>query len=475
VLARPIIITLLCIALFLYLLERFTATGKITLLYWCVPIQIVWVNSQGLFILGFVIFGVYLIERSFYLLFPNVESPAADSIASVNDRRLFFQFAAVFGLCVISTLVNPYTYRALWFPFTLFGRISPSLKNIYAFNVSENIPLMAMFNTADARTVYVVVFISILMLGLFALNHRRTRIAHLLLFAAFLSLAYSAKRNILLYFFICIPLLQYTLSTFPAYSPKALLSKCIRPGLLLILCILTIGNIAAHAGMLRKCPRDSLRSPFRYPEEAAKYLDTHPIEGNIFNGIRYGGYLIWNHYPPKKVFIDGRLIIRTPQFFARYLRALDTVDTFKALRHAYDITHVLIPTAIFPRYLKLAHYLYDDEEWRLVFTDGASALFVIDSLASTPALRLDSRKDVCAVVSHLRERWSHAPAIRTESIRYLQDLLVYLGEDPFLVRTCSMHGESENTGTGKEKKFHCSRGKVILLEKRFSNRKLRCN
>ena len=60
-------------------------------------------------------------------------------------------------------------------------------------------------------------------------------------------------------------------------------------------------------------------SPFRFPEKIADYIEEHSVPGTMFNDLRYGGYLIWRLYPQEKVFIDTRLIIRPPEFFAEYL------------------------------------------------------------------------------------------------------------------------------------------------------------
>ena len=54
---RPILITMLCMATYLFLFENARQKKQRALLWLCVPLQIIWTNSQGLYMAGLFILG----------------------------------------------------------------------------------------------------------------------------------------------------------------------------------------------------------------------------------------------------------------------------------------------------------------------------------------------------------------------------------------------------------------------------------
>lgn len=47
---------------------------------------------------------------------------------------------------------------------------------------------------------------------------------------------------------------------------------------------------------------------WKYPADAADFLQPHPVAGQMFNLYEQGGYLMWRLWPRRSVFIDGRAI-----------------------------------------------------------------------------------------------------------------------------------------------------------------------
>ncbi len=45
----------------------------------------------------------------------------------------------------------------------------------------------------------------------------------------------------------------------------------------------------------------------RFPERAAEVLGRHPELGPLYNEFAHGGYLLWRLFPPRQVFLDGRM------------------------------------------------------------------------------------------------------------------------------------------------------------------------
>ena len=76
--------------------------------------------------------------------------------------------------------------------------------------------------------------------------------------------------------------------------------------------------------------------------------------------------------------MDGRFILRSADFLARYLRVLDQPEHFNTYCRQYAITHALLPVARGQRYARLARYLYGQPDWHLLYLDGADAVFSSD-------------------------------------------------------------------------------------------------
>jgi hypothetical protein len=424
---RPVVLTLLFMATFIWCLERFTSTGRYRFLWALVPLQILWVNSQGLFALGPAIAGAYwigeIVPRGIALRWPKLLTPAQSL-----TKKQFIESSLLFAGVIAACFVNPYGWHGIAYPLRLFERIDPSLHNIYSLNISENAPLASLLS-GNPRLVAGVMVTVLAGLVSFVLNRKAARAPHMIVFAGFFGLAAMAQRNIPLFFLIAAPIIAGNLAaSLPGMVARR--TNLRRAGMMASVAAMLMflsAAAVAQTGMLARCPRKSTLSPFCHPFEAVGYLRLHPVPGNIFNSIRFGGHLLWELYPPRQVFIDGRLITRSKSFFAEYLTLLDAPHYFAPVAARFGITHVLLQTALFYRELALARELYADPAWRLVFADGSSALFVIDSLASTPRLVLDSAACAQQLRSMLDERWRNAPAIRDEAVTYLGDFMNAVG------------------------------------------------
>ena len=413
---RPVLITMLCMALYVYLFENTRDKENKKALWLCIPLQIIWTNSQGLYMIGLFMIGAYWAEA--VIDFFRKKSPRPDFIT------------VLFASAILSCLINPYGLRGVALPFTFFRRISPDASNIFSMNIAENIPL---FSLTGYEAIYrvTVIITALAALALFALNRKDLRPAHIALFLGFSYLAFSAERNVLLYIIIIIPIIGYHATRCGIIDACRAMQRTLqRPlkyalyaGALLMLLSATV----QHAWVVAIYPAHRMLSPFRFPEKITEYLKRNPIEGRMFNDIRYGGYLLWNFYPSKQVFVDGRLILRSEHFFAEYLRLCDTPELFPQVVRQFNITHAILPSAIFTLYHKLIRWLYESNQWRLEYTDGESMLFVRSDSAKKPSVDLSDQTVVDAVLDSIRVQWQNAPYVRREAMGYFSEMLGYLG------------------------------------------------
>ncbi len=420
---RPVLVTLLCMSSYIFLFERVKQGAKASWLWLCLPLQVIWTNSQGLYPIGIFIICAYWIEALF-------DAKRAARQEKAACKLLFNTHTLTLVFCSLACLLNPYGISGLLLPFRLFGRIAPVAKNLYSLNISENVPLLALTGF-EARYRAAVVATAVVSCILFFVNRRNVRPALLVLFLGFLALAYSAVRNVLLYFVIIVPVMGYSVMRLGTWGRLAALGRNAKR-LAAFLCAAAAAAIlwlpiANHAAVVAVCPPHRILSPFRFPEKITEYLKVNPVAGEMFNDIRYGGYLIWKLYPPTQVFADGRLVIRPPRFFADYLAICEQPELFFFAAEKFNVTHVIVPSAIFTQYRRLIARLCASSEWHLEYTDGSSFLIVKNSASKRPAIHLEDITAATAIADSICGQWRDAPYVRQEALGYFADMLEYLG------------------------------------------------
>jgi len=430
VLARPVVLTLLCLALFLLVLERHRRRGGARVLLWLIPVQLVWANAQGgLQLLGPAVVLSYVVGDGLGRLAPAVLHRSRASI------RHLLLLSAGLPLC---GMLTPHGLAGLSLPWTLLQRIDPVGSELFRLNVSENVPVWVFerqaavpLEVASFKWVALATFASFLLV---LLRRRPLDLSRLLLLTGLFGLALWANRNILLFAWVAGPVVVMNLCQLArgAISRRALVAlvAASAAGLLLI-------NAHRYLVIAPDEPPITELAPFRVPDRAVDRLEQLGLaRGTLFNSVRYGGYLIWRHARPS---IDGRLVLRTPAQFAEHLDLADGSASFaddRAPRAA------LLPTALPDRYLPLVLRLWHDPAWRLVFTDGTQTLFVRASCARSggaplgcgaeraecdcdhpPALDLTQQTVVRQIHDDLERRLAHTPAVVERATLHLGRLL----------------------------------------------------
>lgn len=410
VLVRPTLVTVFGIAVYLYALERYSHRGSRKYLAVLVPLQIVWTNSQGLFLLGPAIASAYALGHVLRAVARRNSSSDREALAG-KGRTLIAWTLGLTATC----LVNPWWGRGLLFPFRLLGRIEPSLRNIYALNVSENMPLL-LLRGQNSRYLVVTILCVAVLVALFVRGRTVVRFEHLFVCSAFLALAVMAHRNVALFLTVAIPVI---VAAAGAVRVPKWLHKPALAVLTVAVLVMVGGRLYTHARILAAGPLDTMVSPFRYPQGAVDYLRANPVKGHVFNSIRYGGYLTWSLYPSgQMVYIDGRLIIRTPQFFANYLEVLDEPWRFDRLAAQEDISCVVLMTSVVDRYLPLAKHLYRHGSWKVVYVDESSVVFADTTQEKGTGVDLCAQPVSDSVRAAVKGRWERSPALEQTAFRY---------------------------------------------------------
>ena len=141
--------------------------------------------------------------------------------------------------------------------------------------------------------------------------------------------------------------------------------------------------------------------PDEFSFEAAEYLKTAPIRGNILNtSLQQGDSLIWRAYPLRKTFIDGRHHLFTPATRlqleeTRLALRDDAVERWKPILDQYEISAVMIEESSSPNTYRR---LMQSPNWIPFYDDGDVVLFGrADAPAADLAYFKEQRLDAEAI------------------------------------------------------------------------------
>lgn len=416
-LVRPVIVSLLLMAAFVLLLERFRRSGQQRQLYWLPALQVVWSNCQGLAALGPALIGAYALAAWTWTATPRQRLfGLVPEVATAGARR---QHARALGFTLLASvaawLITPYSARGAALSFELLHRLVPHAGNPYGA-VAENVSPLAQDAATHAQFWHVPWFAAWLAVS-FALS-RRVLLSHALLLLGFGALALISNRNVLLVYWVApliaasqlAPRIRLAWLSWRRMShthairawPHAL-SRVVLVGLLSL-----ITAVASIESDLEK------PVPFRFPTQSAEVLAQRVGSGgirpghtaaNVFCADQQGGYLIFNGYPHLRPYIDTRLVLRTPEQFREYLRLADQPEHFDAFSERHAIAYAVLPVAYPDRYLQLIAHLYHSANWRLIYTDGAEVLFAHRSLEAD-SWSLSDPQTTARVTSRLAQRYA---------------------------------------------------------------------
>jgi len=360
---RPQIISLLFLALYLYLLTLHRG-GKITtrqLILFLIPIHILWVNFHGGFMVGIFLAGAYALGR----FFPLALRHHRNLTPAFNDKELQGLLLVCLLLCVAS-LVNPYTYRAFFFPLRIAG--SETLGGI-----AEWAPSM------DPRFLGVLVvdplmwFRAIFLMGAASFliwRNNLKRVEDVVVFAIFSYMAFKHVRFCGDFAIVAAPIIAYNLRHL-RWQVRGWRWLRLLP--ILIIIAFSVNDV----NTLIRADRLGFGVWRHYPETTVNFLKEHGARGKIFNAYGYGGYIIWHLYPNIPVFIDGRTpTIYDQDFFWLCGLAYRKKEIWEKVVKRYGIEIVLVQDYREKGYAPLFYWLDEDADWRLVAFDDVSNLYM---------------------------------------------------------------------------------------------------
>ena len=425
-LVRPVIVSLVFLAAFFAVLERFRRDGQARRL-WVLPLlQVLWANFQGLSALGPALVFAYAVASGLsaalshrpYWPFAREASPGVD------EARHFRVLAATSVGCFVAAAATPFGFGGALLPTRLLARLLPGASNVFAHSVAENVPPFVLERWSGEfwhlKWAFAVLALAVLAGG------RSVRFSHALVLSAFAVLALMSNRNVLLFYWLAAPiaamyaapaLRRWATASGPRLGRRAAIGL---NAVALALLLSTAGVAAARE------PRLDQPTPFRMPTNSVRYLAGLP-EGDVFTADHQGGYLIWSLYPRFRPYLDTRLILRSAEEFEEYLGLADEPRRFAAFQARHHFSYVVLPVAYPDRYLNLIETLYASPEWKLAFSDGSEVLFARRDIAAVPTWNMADPTTTQRMLASI-DRTSSSPVLNAASRLHLATLDVALGE-----------------------------------------------
>lgn len=373
--ARPYMMTFVLSAAFLYLLEedrkqdcahsQKSKTWK-KKTWWLVPLMMVWANSHGGFIVGFILWGVYFVGSVIDWVLSRLQTEDRGQEIGSGRRRIII-LGLVGLLMVLAVCINP----------------SGPVMLLYAFK-TVSIDVLRNFiqewqspNFHEAQILPFLVMLLVL-IGVLGASKKRILLEDYLLLAGFLYLSLTAGRNIALFALVAPivftrhlePLAEEARSRLGIRASTQPLASINRVQSILNWVILGVLVIALGVKLSLIYPLEVNQDHFEetLPVQAVEYLRTEQPEGRLFNAYNWGGYLMWA-LPEYPVFVDGRTDLYGDELIGEWVQVVQAEAGWQEILQQWDIGVIMIEP-----YRPIAGKLAA-EGWLLHYEDDMAVIY----------------------------------------------------------------------------------------------------
>jgi hypothetical protein len=354
-LARPHMFTFFFVALWAYGLERFYKRETNRL--WFFPaLMLIWVNTHGAYIAGFVIWGAYLANWLWDFAHARGDMPLG--------RNLFLIGLLSFAI----TLINPAGWQ-VWG--TSVGYVSNEFMTSHTGEyLSPN------FHERDMAPFLFMLAFALLSLAL----DRKIQIREALLLAGWTAMSLYSLRNMPLFAVVTAPiyaaLAQAWAEKLYGLAKQAELPResenVLRGYVWVVGSILFFGFVLWRGIPMDQKGTGNIFLNEKMPVQAVNWLEENPQEGNVFNHFVWGGYLLYRLWPHETVFIDGQTDFYGEILFREYLNVVSMNDGWEDILKRRDVSWMILPT-----HERFAKTLKADSNygWIVIYEDDTATIF----------------------------------------------------------------------------------------------------
>ena len=283
-------------------------------------LQILWVNIHGFFFLGPLIILLYIF------------------LGKINNQefnRDFYNTAkVVFLLCIAFSFLNPAPLATVAYPLNIVKDIFSGKQALFSRYIQEldsplRVPSLHPFFFSYLATVLV-----------FLCFFRRLNLFYLGLVVFIGAFSLHSLRN--MYFFVPVGIVifadrySYIKEVFCKWVLKErgfILLRFLFLIFVIVICVKLVKNIQRfpkHAkayitkdGEFKTEPLFFSQDPSLYPQELIDFIRETPLPARMFNTFNTAAPLLFNFFPQRQVFIDGRVEFYGEDFFSFYNKMLN--------------------------------------------------------------------------------------------------------------------------------------------------------
>jgi hypothetical protein len=317
---RPQVLSLLLTSLWLLILERSERDPKI--LWWTLPLTLLWVNLHAGFALGLALSTLFLAGEW-------IESAFGYSQQTTPRLRIA---AVILLLDLLIVPLNPNGLRMFSYPIETLR--STAMQNYIAEWASPN------FHQPEY---WPFLLIALSTFAAMSWCPRKIRLRDLLLLLVSFYAALCSIRMVPLFVLIAVPLIARRVGVWPRTNPRQQRRQNATLALfngVIVLAMATFTGVHVFQIVQRQPQAEAQH----FPAQAVAFLQTHPPSGRIFNHYDWGGYLIWNLYPSTPVFIDGRADLYGQQLLDQFAGTYQLKGDWRQTLQRWDIGTVIVPT-----------------------------------------------------------------------------------------------------------------------------------
>ncbi len=314
---RPQVVSLLLTSLWLLILERSERTPN--LLWWTLPLTVLWVNLHAGFALGLVLSAIFLaaelIEKRLRINPP--------------DQTHIRTSALVLILDLLLVPLNPNGLRMVSYPIETLR--SAAMQSYIAEWASPN------FHRPEYWPFLLIVLSTFITLSC---SRKSLRLRHLLLLTISLFASLGSIRMIPLFVLIATPIVAQSLGNWPRplHFPRNTRFRAILNSAIIF--SMAIFASVRVASVIHNQPEAETHD---FPTRAVAFLQQHPPAGPIFNHYDWGGYLIWKLYPSTRVFIDGRADVYGETLLHDFADVYQFKSSCQQILQRWHIQTIIVP------------------------------------------------------------------------------------------------------------------------------------
>lgn len=296
-------------------------------------LMLAWVNLHGMFVLGIVIWVIYLVGDLF-------EDPSRTWLRSPKTKSML----AGGTLSLLATLFSPSGLK-IWEAIASLGG------NAY---IQSRIPEYQSANFHMPETWPFIVLLLLCIAG-FARSTGKTPWVHVFLVTSFAGIALYSSRMIPLFALVAVPITARSVSEwlkkdFPnsrfwAIEQNINAINQSSNGWVWILAVVLAVMILFRSNIaIDPANKGNAFDPGFFPVEAVTWLESHPQSGHVFNEFDWGGYVLLKTWPAYPIFMDGHTHIYGEALTREYEQVISLSPGWADVLEKYQVEWAVVRT-----------------------------------------------------------------------------------------------------------------------------------